>query len=210
MTLMLSKILDKILSVIKWPLAVLVLFFYLDIFRFFLTTGASFISNASLLYLVGALFFLVTNGRHSSSNKFLTWEHELSHAIFAWLTFKKNIRIEVLREPNYKGHAGYCYYENGGNWLITIAPYFFPTLTLILSFVYLLVNSSLYWVLDLVLGYSIAFHLKTNFLEAFHNFRPSVEGSYTDLTMVGRLFALIMIPALNFIVFAVIFIALGA
>jgi|TARA_B100001142_G_scaffold116220_1_gene118447 hypothetical protein len=207
---MLSKILDKILSVIKWPLAVLVLFFYLDIFRFFLTTGASFISNASLLYFLGALFFLVTNGRHSSSNKFLTWEHELSHAIFAWLTFKKNIRIEVLREPNYKGHAGYCYYENGDNWLITIAPYFFPTLTLILSFVYLLVNSSLYWVLDLVLGYSIAFHLKTNFLEVCHNFRPPVEGSYTDLTMVGRLFALIMIPALNFIVFAVIFIALGA
>ena len=206
MRLTLSKIIDTALLVIKWPLAILIIFYYTDIFKIFITSGAFFLSNANILYIFGALFFLITNylGRYGG-NKFLVWEHELSHAIFAWVTFKQNVRIKVLSESNSMGHDGYCTYTNGSNWLITIAPYFFPTLTLLLSLLYPLISDDLHFILDFALGFSITYHLKTNFLEVIHNFKPSIEDSSTDLTRVGRIYALIMIPPLNFVTFSFIF-----
>lgn len=206
MRLTLSKITDTALLVIKWPLAILIIFYYTDIFKIFIGSGVFFLSNANILYIFGALFFLITNylGRYGG-NKFLVWEHELSHAIFAWLTFKKNIRIVV----NEGGHGGHCSYSNGSNWLITIAPYFFPTLTLIISLIYPLISNDFHFILDFALGFSITYHLKTNISELIHNFSPSELYGSTDITKIGRVFALIMIPALNFVIFSLVFTVLG-
>jgi len=208
---LLSKFVDSILWLIKWPLAGVMLYWYLDIFSFFVAMLLEFLYQASWVYVAGAIVFIVTNflGNYSN-NRFLIWEHEMSHFIFARLTFKQNVRIEVYPEgeSDYKGRAGYCYYENGDNWLIAIAPYFFPTLTLLLSLLYLLPIGDLNVILDFCLGFSIAYHLKTNFIELYYNFSPSIKGGKTDITELGKTFAFIMIPPLNFVVFSIVIIAL--
>jgi len=56
-----------------------------------------------------------------------TAEHELTHALFAWLTL---VRVTEIRSGDgsrsYGGAVGYVMLE-GSNWLISLAPYFFPT-----------------------------------------------------------------------------------
>ena len=57
-----------------------------------------------------------------------TMEHELTHAIFAWLTFVPVIELRTTdgtleTEDDSEGHV----YLGGSNWLISISPYFFPT-----------------------------------------------------------------------------------
>jgi hypothetical protein len=54
----LSDSIDFLLGLIMWPLAAAVIYYYSDIFSLFATTASSFITNASPIYLAGAVFFL--------------------------------------------------------------------------------------------------------------------------------------------------------
>lgn len=157
-----------------------------------------FISSSSMLYILGAIIFFATN--FSYSNRFLTFEHELTHAIFCFLTFKSNIRIDM--NPPEAWAMGMCRYTGGTNWLIQISPYFFPTLTIFISLLYLLPISDFYPFLDICIGFSLAYHLKSNYME----FITSMRGTpHADTQKAGRVFSLAVIPVLNLIVFSIIF-----
>ena len=54
---------------------------------------------------------------------FSTFEHELTHAVFAWVTFHKVVGMRATWR-----RGGDVTIVGRGNWLITIAPYFFPIL----------------------------------------------------------------------------------
>ena len=155
-------------------------------------------------------------GKYSFAERLDTWEHERAHWLFAILTFKFGSRIEVFDKPNEKGHAGYFHSStNSYNWLITIGPYFFPTFTFLLLPLFLIPYEPLYPFLEFLLGWSISFHIIQNIEDVIRNWKPS-EGSYTDLTTLtqrfhnqtkfsifrSRVFAIVMIPALNLIVFS--------
>jgi len=83
--------------------------------------------------------------------------HELSHALFAWMQ-----GVKVL---SFKIHAGGGQIEvERTNWLITLAPYFFPIYSLIILLAYLVVTEvaeieglTRFWML--MLGISWAFHI---------------------------------------------------
>jgi hypothetical protein len=54
-----------------------------------------------------------------------TLEHEFTHALFATLLFKKLNRLDA------GNGRGFLEYEGGRSLIITLAPYFFPTLALL-------------------------------------------------------------------------------
>ena len=185
-------------KIVKWPLAFLLIFYIKEIFLFFLFSFELFIASSSMLYILGAIIFFAIN--FSYSNRFLTFEHELTHAIFCFLTFKSNIRIDM--NPQEVGAMGMCRYTGGTNWLIQISPYFFPTLTIFISLLYLLPISDFYPFLDICIGFSLAYHLKSNYME----FITSMRGTpHADTQKAGRVFSLAVIPILNLIVFSIIF-----
>tara|TARA_Y100000768_G_scaffold168045_1_gene125839 strand:- start:256 stop:975 length:720 start_codon:yes stop_codon:yes gene_type:complete len=231
----LSDLTDKLLGFIMWPLAFVVIYYYPDIFSLFTSSAGSYIKNVSPIQFAGAIFFITyrfnflpflkfptvynSKGRFSWGQRLDTFEHELVHWIFSVLTFKFGSYIELLKEPSEKGHAGYCYISRGGNWLITIGPYFLPTFTIVLCLLYLIPYKPMHPFLDFALGYSISFHILQNIVDVLNNWSIDVEDSYTDLTTLtspypnqtswsvfrSRIFAIIMIPALNLITFSYIF-----
>ena len=228
----LSNLTDLLLGLIMWPLAAAVIYYYPDIFYSFTASVSSFIINANPAYLAGAVFFLLfrfnllpfikfpgswtREGKISLAQRLDTWEHERAHWFFAILTFKFGARIEVLDKPSELGHIGYMSTpDNTYNWLITIGPYFFPTFTFLLLPLIFIPYEPLYPFLQFLLGWSILFHIVQNIADVKRNWSPS-QGSYTDLTTLvnsnmtwfsilrSRIFAIIMIPALNFVVFTYI------
>ena len=155
-------------------------------------------------------------GKYSFASRLDTWEHERAHWLFAILTFKFGSRIEVYNKPNEMGAAGMFYSStNSYNWLIIIGPYFFPTFTFLLLPLFLVPYEPIYPFLEFLLGWSISFHIIQNIEDVKRNWKPS-EDSYTDLTNLtqrfpnqtkfsifrSRVFAILMIPALNFIIFS--------
>ena len=194
-----SKIADFSLDkIIKWPLAVILIFFYLDIFYYFLGSFVNFFIGASWTYLIGAILFVFQSIRYG--DKFLTFEHELTHAIFAFLTFKKDIKININNPtPDALGH---CTFTGGDNWLIYLSPYFFPTLTVFLALLYLIVSDGFFIILDICIGYSLTYHLRTNFSELLVNYK---SGPNSDINKVGKIYSIIIIPAMNFLIFSQIF-----
>ena len=229
----LSNLVDRLLGLIMWPLAAAVIYYYSEIFSLFITTVSIFIENASSIYLAGATFFLIfrfnflpflkfpsawnKKGEFSFAEKLNIWEHERAHWLFAILTFKFGSRIEVYNKPNEMGAAGMFYSStNSYNWIIIIGPYFFPTFTFLLLPLFLVPYEPLYPFLEFLLGWSISFHIIQNIEDVKRNWKPSEEGSYTDLTTLtqrfhnqtkfsifrSRVFAIVMIPALNLIVFS--------
>lgn len=200
-----SHMIDSTLNdVVKWPLAIILLFFSQDIFFAFLISFQLLLTPQSITFLIGALLFFFlgfTLNYRSRAERFLTFEHELAHAIFCFLTFKSNISIDM--NPPEEGAAGMCRYTGGSNWLITLAPYFFPTLTVFISCLYLLPFPLIFPLLNVCLGYSIAYHLKTNYVEFSHTILSKSETS--DLAKVGKLYSCIIIPIFNLIVFTIIF-----
>ena len=235
----LSDSIDSLLGLIMWPLAGAVIYYYPDIFSLFTTTVKSFIVNASPIYLAGAVFFLFfrfnllpfikfpkiwnfNKGKYTFASRLDTWEHEFNHWFFAILTFKPGSSFETFSKPNELDHAGYMTPQYGNNWLITIGPYFFPTFTFLLLPLIFIPYEPLYPFLQFLLGWSISFHMIQNIVDVIQNWKPEVEGSFTDLTTLtvkqpkqttfsiyrSWMFAIIMIPALNFVVFTYILMTL--
>ena len=200
MNLSISKTLDFIINTFfKWPLAIVFLYLYPDIIDFFLQAFFLHIEHFNLIFFLGGAVFLLTDFRYE--NKFLTFEHELTHAIFCFFTFKDDIRIDI--NSTKPGVAGTCSYKNGTNWMIQLAPYFFPTLTLFIATIYLVIDIKYYLILDVLMGYTIAYHLKTNVMELM----VSIQGSQdSDTQKAGRIFSLIVIPPLNLLIFGIIFV----
>ena len=124
-----------------------------------------------------------------------TIEHEMTHAIFALLTFHNVTNIEA----DYDG-SGVTAYRGGRNWLITIAPYFFPTLSVAMFVVifvtYLLTGQVASW-MNLGLGMTTGYH----FLAVIFEIHPK----QTDLQKVGFFWAFLFIPSANLLIYSLIF-----
>ena len=75
---------------------------------FFLPFGATAVLFLFMPMLAGSFFAIM--------------EHELTHMLFAVLTFHKPRGLDVNQDV-----GGSFSFEGKGNWLIALAPYFFPT-----------------------------------------------------------------------------------
>jgi hypothetical protein len=119
--------------------------------------------------------------RHATEGHWLyALEHELTHALFAVLTFNKVTDLNAARG------TGHLAYEGRGNWLISLAPYFFPTFCVLpLLALQFAVAAAQPWLLGL-LGFCLGMHLHGSAIET-HWHQP-------DLERYGRLASWCIVP----------------
>ncbi len=112
-----------------------------------------------------------------------TLEHELTHALFAVLFFKKIRSLSASRQ------RGGTITIEGGNVVIALSPYFFPLGALLLLLIKPLVQPQYQLYLNMLLGFFYFFHLVHLFRE-FHPGQP-------DIQISGRLFSLVFVAFMN-------------
>ena len=129
--------------------------------------------------------------RHAFSGSYVsTFEHELTHAIFAWATFHRVTGLKVTWKD-----GGVCTYEGsgGGNWLISIGPYWFPPLALLPAALIPLLDPSARDTLQFLTGFAGVYHLTSTWRET-HLKQP-------DLQETSWVFAGMFLPTANLLTY---------
>lgn len=181
------------LATIKWPLALisplLLPFAVLELWRSDILLAIVFSHQTFLLGSAAYLLsWLLIFRRDFSGAYFSTFEHELTHAIFAWMTLHKVTGLSVTWRD-----GGECRYEGSGNWLMTIAPYFFPTLLLVPLVLRAILDSSYIPLTEFVFGFFCFYHLTSTWRET--------HPAQTDLVRVKYLFAWLFLPTANVMIY---------
>ena len=188
------KCINFILALLKWPVAVCMVFLFLpalkaDIITVYDGLTIQVLEWFFLPVLVVLAIWLLIPGLSGSFLSIL--EHEVTHMIFALLTFHSPQDINIR-----PGVGGNFAFSGRGNWLIFIAPYFFPTsaaLVIAAGFLYIFTGetpSNYYW---LVLGIMTGYHLVST-LDEIH-----VE--QTDFKVAGYLFSILFLPGANLLTY---------
>ncbi len=195
-----STLLNQIINLCKWPIAVIALLLLPKMLRQcgeVLSYMANHLTHYQLL-LVGAaaytLLWLVWLRHSRMMHWFSTLEHELTHALVAVLTLN---RVTGL---NATATGGVMQFHGAGNWLITLAPYFVPTLSLLVLGLLALAKAAYYPVLLACMGLSLAYHTQSTWHE--------LHGQQPDLKQAGWLFCWLFLPTANLAMLLVLLTAL--
>lgn len=126
-----------------------------------------------------------------------TMEHELTHVLFAWLTFVRVIELRstdgtLETEDNSEGHV----HLEGSNWLITIGPYFFPTAAAMLLAATWALASQPTQLAHGLLGAAAAFSVISTWQET-HRYQD-------DLRSVGFGFSWLFLPGANLLCYGIL------
>ncbi len=150
-----------------------------------------------VIFLTGILAFTLLWAIFLSKrgNFWSTLEHELTHALFAILFFKKINSIAASRKK-----GGVITIE-GGNAVIALSPYFFPLAATVMLIIKLLVPSSYEIYVIFFLGFTYQFHI-INLLREFHV-------GQSDLHMSGFIFSIVLIIFSNIVFLGIILSSLG-
>jgi hypothetical protein len=190
-----ARILDRLLGLLKWPVAIvaLVLAPGLVYALYFVLRGVASAPHACVPFLVGAavysiVWFVLDKHRIGF---WATLEHELTHALFAWATFHRVVGFRATMRS-----GGHIRYLGRGNWLIAIAPYFFPTLSLIAIAVLTWAPGHHLVLGGGVLGVTVAYHALSTWSETHRH--------QTDLREVGWLFCVPFLISANAFVFGLL------
>lgn len=194
-------LLNKLINVLKWPIAILSIILFLPA-CYRLWQVLTYIYEhptlySSLLYGIAcyAILWWLWLGRSVMGQWFSTLEHELTHAVFAILSLN---RVTAL---NATGHAGgVMHYQGYGNWIITLAPYFVPSLSLIMLLILSLAKTTYLSPLMFAMGMTIAYHLLSTWRET-HYQQP-------DLKEAGWIFSWLFLPTANILMLLIVLTAL--
>ena len=190
-----NKLLDTFINLCRWPSALIILWSLpalLKSFRYF-----NFMAPHYYFMGAGIIFFWVvafTAGREIRV-QIQTIAHELTHTLFAFLTLHFIRRIRL----NPDGSGGSMAFAGQGNWLITLAPYFFPLFAAFYMLImpWLLAATDDYWLVYAVFGYFVAYYWETVLSQ--------VHREQTDIIKEGYVFSGIIIIGLNLFVNGVLF-----
>ena len=190
--------LNWIIEKLKWPVAVLMVLIavpalYADIYAFEKLTNMDVILQFFLPFIATAVLFLFIPALAGSF--FAIMEHELTHMLFAVLTFHKPRGLDVNQDV-----GGSFSFEGKGNWMIALAPYFFPTFWFVLVLlmpVYVSFTGKLpdFYVpmLGIFLGY--------NFIVSCLSIHPK----QTDFKVAGYIFTICFLPGILFLKYGIVF-----
>jgi hypothetical protein len=192
-----ANVLDRLLAILKWPVGLVGLAFLpglalalVEVVRVIAQDPEpclAFLGGAAL-YATGWYLLL---RRMTLGGFIVVLEHELTHALFAWLTFH---RVVGFRASLRRG--GHVRYLGRGNWLISIAPYFVPTLSIIaIAVLYWMPDRYLAWGSG-ALGATFSYHLLSTWTETHRH--------QSDLREVGLLFSAVFLTAANALVYGLI------
>lgn len=146
-----------------------------------------------LAFLVGALVFLpcLFVGKrlfHSAWCYLETLEHELTHLLIGLLFLKIPVGFRVSAHEG--GEVRQIGLGTTGQTWVSLAPYFFPTITLAVLIVAYFADLNTLTLLG-ILGWTTAFHLVSNWGET--SFRQP------DLQKAGVLKSILILPVMNLI-----------
>ncbi len=180
-------LIDRFIELFKWPVAVYMLISlpaYIQSLHYF-----KFMSLPYVALFAGFFLFFISRSMMDSTVKsdMEIVAHEMTHAFFALLTFHKVTGIRVANDNS----GGNMAFEGEGNWLIVIAPYFFP----LFGFFYM-IAFSIYThfapanlIMNGVMGFFIGYHLDT--------VGSQIHEKQTDLPKVSYKFCALFLPAAN-------------
>jgi hypothetical protein len=182
---------DRILERLKWPSAFVALLATPLLLWSLVCLASDIVATPTfslLPFAVGGLSFALVWRRWLGIGRLgafvVTLEHEATHAIFALLT---GHRIVGFRASLSRGGA--VRFAGKGNWIITAAPYFFPTAAIILFLLaYFLPFASLPWQ-SFMLGVALAYHVIST--------RRETHRDQSDLKALGTTFCWMFLPAAN-------------
>lgn len=180
-------LIDRFIELLKWPAAVYML---LSLPAYIRSLYAFNFMSWHYVALAGgvAVFYISRNMSDSAiRSNIQIIAHECTHAFFALLTFHKVTRIRIEGDNS----GGHMEFKGRGNWLIVIAPYFFP----LFCFLCMLGISVYTWFapmnlfLNGILGYFVGYHIDTVVSQ--------IHEKQTDLPKVGYKFCLLFLPGAN-------------
>lgn len=187
-----------LLALFKWPIAVLMVLFFIPALKsdFFILnqglTGPVFLYFFLPLIVMILLWLIFPKFK----NSFLAvLEHELTHMLFAILTFHTPQNIHINRDG-----SGYFSYLGKGNWLIAIAPYFFPTsaaIVILLGIFYPLMGEPFPHFYFVILGFMTGYHLISTLDE--------IHLKQTDFQSAGYIFSILFLPGINLLIYGFLF-----
>jgi hypothetical protein len=187
-----THVLDRVLQASKWPVAVGAVFVLPGALSAVWALRVSIASHVdqALPVVVGAAAYLVAYWlvlrRRFMPSFFPVLEHELTHVLFALLTFHRVKGISV----GWRG-GGVTRIVGGANWLILIAPYFFPTLSVAAAGLCALAPSNLRVPASGIFGATLGYHAISTWRETHRE--------QTDLKVCGFAFAAMILPAANLV-----------
>ena len=178
--------LNRFIEMLKWPAALFMLVTLPALFQ-----SLSWFKFGQPKYLVmfaGFFIYFISRTMADASVKasMQIIAHELTHAFFAVLTLHKVKHIKAEGDDS----GGWMSFEGEGNWLIIIAPYFFP----LFAFFFMLAvplfgqyANSL--IMNGLMGYFIAYHVDT--------VASQIHEKQTDLPKVSYKFCFLFLPGAN-------------
>lgn len=186
------------LKLVKWPVALLMVLIlpaagqsfyrYYQIRNQLNWHNLVFFAIGAGLFAVFRVAFLLRRGKAE------TLEHEMTHTLFAMATLHPVERIEVREEG-----GGFMTFSGEGNWLIAIAPYFFPLTAFTMMFFAIAINRVAGYMPDWVymgLGMTLCYNL--------FSFAEQTHLQQTDFKVVGYLFTLLFLPGANCLTFGTV------
>ena len=164
------------------------------------------------LYGAGGYFviwWLILRRRWMREGEFgATFEHELTHTVFSLLTFNP---VREFVATNKQG--GYMRHGGSQNWLVPISPYFFPTLSVPVMLIMLVLEGDEIDVANIVLGVTVAYHITSTYRETRLTYsQKGQQGAHpllgdevgSDFQKVGIRFAWCFLPAANIVSYGLI------
>lgn len=191
-TSLISRLADGIdvgFAWLKWPCALLSIVLFVPLLEacFAVVIGCVRAPRPILPFVGGAGVYVLLwlwLIRWWRSTWLSTLEHEVTHAVFAWLTLHKVVGLRTTWSS-----GGHMRYLGRGNWLITLAPYFFPTVCWALILFYWLVPVVPREIAHALSGAAFGYHVTSTMRET--------HGGQTDLMKVGFVYCFAFLPTAN-------------
>lgn len=142
---------------------------------------------------------------------FTTFDHEFTHALMA-LLFLRKIKRFVVSSRN----GGYVEYSGGfggefGNLIITAAPYFLPTFSIIAILFLPMVGPQTLFYYTIFIGFTLIYHIMSSVEEIIINWDKQQftdvrgESSETDIGKMGYIAAILSITGFTLFCYGFIF-----
>ena len=182
-----ARYIDLILLWLKWPTAVFLLLSVPALVRSFNYFNFMAPKFYALAGGIGFYLMMIFVTGYNTCHTMQIISHELTHTFFAYLTFHNAGRIRL----NPDGSGGSMILKGRGNWIITLAPYFFPLFAFfyMLLMPFLLRISDEHWLVYSVFGFFVAYYWVTVI--------EQVHPKQTDIIKEGYIFSIIVIVAAN-------------
>lgn len=190
-----SKIIDFVINICKWPVALLLLTYVPALIMSF----SYFNFNTIKFYAFGGgiLFYgvMIVFSGYNICKSMQVISHELTHTFFAYLTLHNAGRIRL----NPDGSGGSMSIHGKGNWIISLSPYFFP----LFAVCYMLLMPEIlkmfdnHWMVYCVFGFFVAYYWGTVISQ--------VHPGQTDIIREGYVFSAIIIIGGNLLLTGILF-----